>query len=127
MEIGHSFEHDTGDPPCAGAPARRTAAPPAPPAVTPDASSRAARFDARTPLQLGWGGPEYVAANDLSDAGWLEVVVRTSIGGVQFAGFLWICWRLVIRRLWDRGYDPPQTVRGTGAKAVFGAPQLDPV
>ena len=86
-----------------------------------------ARFDARTPLQLGWGGPEYVAANDLSDAGWLEVVVRTSIGGVLFAGFLWICWRLVIRRLWDRGYDPPQTVRGTGAKAVFGARQLDPV
>ena len=86
-----------------------------------------ARFDARTPLQPGWGGPEYVAANDLSDAGWLEVVVRTSIGGVLFAGFLWICWRLVIRRLWDRGYDPPQTVRGTGAKAVFGARQLDPV
>ena len=86
-----------------------------------------ARFDARTPLQLGWGGPEYVTGNDLSDAGWLEVVVRTSIGGVLFAGFLWLCWRLFIRRLWQRGYDPPQTVRGDGAKAVFGGQRLEPV
>ena len=86
-----------------------------------------ARFDAQTPLQLGWGGPEYVPGNDLSDAGWLEVLVRTTIGAVLFAGFLWLCWRLVIRRLWERGYDPPRTVRGSGASAIFGARQLDPV
>jgi hypothetical protein len=66
-----------------------------------------ARLDARTPLQLEWGGPGYIASNDLSDAGALEVLVRTGIGGVLFAGFLWLCWKTFGRRLWARGYDVP--------------------
>ena len=61
-----------------------------------------ARLGARTPLQPVWGGPDYVTGNDLSDAGFVEVAVRTTIGGVLFALFLWICWRLFGRRLWDR-------------------------
>ncbi len=85
-----------------------------------------ARFDAHTPFQPVWGGPRYVAGNDLSDAGALEVIIRTSIGGVLFAAFLWLCWRLFIRRLWGRGYDPPMTERGTGIRAVFGTRRLDP-
>jgi membrane-bound metal-dependent hydrolase YbcI (DUF457 family) len=66
-----------------------------------------ARLDARTPLQLEWGGPAYVVGNDLSDAGALEVLLRTALGGVLFAGFLWLCWRSFGRRLWARGYDVP--------------------
>ena len=62
-----------------------------------------ARFRARTPFQPFWGGPRYIPGNDLSDAGLLEVLVRTTVGGVLFAGFLWLCWRLFVRRLWDRG------------------------
>jgi hypothetical protein len=62
-----------------------------------------ARFGARTPFQAVWGGPEYIAGNDLSDAGFLEVLVRTTIGGVLFAAFLLLCWRLFVRRLWERG------------------------
>lgn len=80
-----------------------------------------ARFDARTPFQPVWGGPDYLPpGNDLSDAGVLEVVIRTSIGGVLFVAFLWLLWKILIRRLWNRGYDPPSTERGTGVHAVFG-------
>ena len=62
-----------------------------------------ARFEARTPFQAVWGGPEYIAGNDLSDAGFLEVLARTTVGGVLFAAFLLLCWRLFVRRLWERG------------------------
>ena len=48
-----------------------------------------------------------MAGNDLSDAGWQEVLVRTGVGGVLFVGFLWLCWHLFVRRLWNRGEDPP--------------------
>jgi membrane-bound metal-dependent hydrolase YbcI (DUF457 family) len=72
-----------------------------------------ARFGAKTPFQAVWGGPRYIAGNDLSDSGPLEVIIRTAIGGVLFAGFLWLCWWLFIRRLWKRGYDPPMVHRGT--------------
>ena len=62
-----------------------------------------ARFGARTPFQAVWGGPEYIAGNDLSDAGFVEVLLRTTIGGVLFAAFLLVCWWLFVRRLWERG------------------------
>jgi hypothetical protein len=73
----------------------------------------------RDPWQLHWGGPDFVPASDLSDAGFLEVVLRTTIGGLLFAGFLWLCWVLFVRRLWERGYDPPIVERGKGLAAVF--------
>lgn len=79
-----------------------------------------ARFGAKTPFQPVWGGPRYLPpGNDLSDAGLVEVVIRTSIGGVVFVAFLWLLWKVFIRRLWNRGYDPPSTARGTGIHAVF--------
>lgn len=78
-----------------------------------------ARFGEQTPFQPIWGGPRYVVANDLSDAGAVEVIVKTAIGGVGFCIFLWICWRLFVRSLWQRGYDPPIVVRGTGLDAIF--------
>lgn len=78
-----------------------------------------ARFEARTPWQPIWGGPRYVPGNDLSDAGWVEVVVRTGIGGVLFFAFLWVVWRWFVRGLWDRGYDAPIVSRGSGLRAVF--------
>jgi hypothetical protein len=62
-----------------------------------------ARFQARTPFEPLWGGPRYISGNDLSDAAPLEVLVRTTLGGVLFAAFLWLCWRLFVRRLWERG------------------------
>jgi hypothetical protein len=52
-----------------------------------------ARFDAKTPFQPVWRGPLYLPGNDISDAGVGEVLVRTSIGGVLFVAFLWLCWR----------------------------------
>lgn len=78
-----------------------------------------ARFSERTPLQLVWGGPRYVPGTDLSDAGWVEVAVRTGIGGLLFAGFLWLLWRTVARRLWERAGDPPLVERGPGLRAVL--------
>lgn len=62
-----------------------------------------ARFDARTPFQPLWGGPAYLpAGNDLSDAAIGEVLLRTAIGGIGFAVFLYLCWRFLGRRLWRR-------------------------
>ncbi len=66
-----------------------------------------ARFDARTPFEPFWGGPEYIGGNDISDAGLAEVLVRTVIGAVLLAVFLWACWRTFGKRLWERGYDVP--------------------
>ncbi len=78
-----------------------------------------ARTGADAELDLTWGGPSWVEGNDLSDAGWAEVLARTTVGGVAFALFLWLCWRLFVRRLWERGEDPPHVERGTGLQAVF--------
>jgi membrane-bound metal-dependent hydrolase YbcI (DUF457 family) len=78
-----------------------------------------ARFEARVPWQPVWDGPRYLVGADLSDAGPLEVAIRTGIGGVAFALFMWLCWRLFIRRLWERGVDPPVVTRGTGLAAAF--------
>lgn len=78
-----------------------------------------ARFGARTPFQPSWGGPAYVSGNDLSDAGWQEVVARTTTGGILFAAFCWLLWKLLIARLWNRAPDPPNIHRGPGLKAAF--------
>ena len=74
-----------------------------------------ARFGARTPFEPVWGGPNYLEGNDLSDAGALEVLIRTSVGGILFAAFLWLLWRYVGKRLWDRAEAQP------GLKAAAAA------
>jgi hypothetical protein len=80
-----------------------------------------ARLGAKTPFEPIWNGPRYIGpGNDLSDAGLIEVVIRTSIGGLLFAAFVWICWKVLIRRLWLRATDPPMVRRGTGLRAIFG-------
>ncbi len=66
-----------------------------------------ARLVDKAPLDPVWGGPGQVQAIDLSDTGWVEVVIRTSMGGVLFAAFLWVCWVVFGKRLWDRGSPPP--------------------
>ena len=66
-----------------------------------------ARLDVRAPFQPIWGGPIYIGpGNDLSDAGVLEVLVRTTVGGVLFAAFLWGAWCTLGRRLWRRAGQP---------------------
>lgn len=79
-----------------------------------------ARVDARADLDVSWSGPSWVVGNDLSSAGWAEVLWRTTVGGLLFAGFLGLCWALVVRRLWQRASDPPVVVRGSGYRAAFG-------
>jgi hypothetical protein len=66
-----------------------------------------ARLVARVPFEPAWGGPSFVAGTDLSDASFLEVLVRTTIGGIAFFAFLYACWLLFGRRLWARGIDVP--------------------
>ena len=41
-----------------------------------------ARLDAKVPFEPVWGGPTFVEGADLSDAGFVEVLIRTAIGGV---------------------------------------------
>lgn len=79
-----------------------------------------ARADADATLDVSWGGPSWVVGNDLSDAGAIEVLARTTVGGVLFAAFLALCWRFFVARLWERGDDPPHVERGRGIRAVFG-------
>jgi hypothetical protein len=66
-----------------------------------------ARLVDKAPFDPVWNGPGQVQANDLSDAGWVEVLIRTTIGGVLFAAFLWVCWVVFVKRLWSRGSGPP--------------------
>lgn len=66
-----------------------------------------ARFDAKVPFEPVWGGPTFVEGADLSDAGFVEVAIRTAIGAALFFAFLYVCWWLFIRRLWKRGVNPP--------------------
>jgi membrane-bound metal-dependent hydrolase YbcI (DUF457 family) len=66
-----------------------------------------ARLDAKVPFEPTWGGPTFVAGTDLSDASFVEVLVRTTAGGVAFFAFLYACWLLFGRRLWARGIDVP--------------------
>lgn len=81
-----------------------------------------ARFGENSrPLDISWGGPSFVAGNDISDTGWVEVLVRTGIGGVLFVAFLWLGWKTFGRRLWERGYDIPVVERGRGIHAIFEA------
>lgn len=74
-----------------------------------------ARFDARTPLEAWWGSPSWVVANDLSSASAVEMVLRTLAGGVMFAAFWWLCWRLFGRRLWARAGTPKASLQPAAA------------
>ena len=78
-----------------------------------------ARIVDGAPFEPHWGGPDFVPASDLSDASVLEMLRATAIGGVGFALFLVVCWRLFVRRWWDRAYDPPIVERGPGIWAVL--------
>jgi membrane-bound metal-dependent hydrolase YbcI (DUF457 family) len=62
-----------------------------------------ARLHAKVPFEPVWGGPTFVAGTDLSDASFVEVLVRTTCGGAAFVASLCACWRLFGRRLWARG------------------------
>jgi membrane-bound metal-dependent hydrolase YbcI (DUF457 family) len=79
-----------------------------------------ARLNANVPFEPVWGGPTFVEGADLSDAGIIEVLIRTAIGGALFFTFLYMCWRLIIRRLWTRGVNPPSM------RASVWTPDADP-
>ena len=81
-----------------------------------------ARAGARTPFQPVWGGPHYIAGNDISDAGLAEVIRDTLIGGALFAVFLVACWYLFGRRLWERGVGPPVVRTAEEGRLAFGEP-----
>jgi LexA-binding, inner membrane-associated putative hydrolase len=78
-----------------------------------------ARFQVNVPFQPIWGGPQFVPGNHLNDDAWPEVLLRTTIGGVLFAAFVWLCWVTFVRRLWQRGTDPAIVERGSGLKVAF--------
>jgi hypothetical protein len=78
-----------------------------------------ARSVAGDPFQPRWGGPDFVPASDLSDASIGEMLLSTAIGAVGFAAFLAVCWRLFVRRWWERAEDAPIVERGRGIWAVL--------
>jgi hypothetical protein len=81
-----------------------------------------ARTQAKTPWDVSWGGPYYVDQIDLTPGTWWEQFTSVMIGAVLMTVFLIVCWKLFLKRLWDRGYDPPAL---TAAKADADA-GIDP-
>lgn len=61
-----------------------------------------ARFVARAPLDLTWGGPHYIDRVDLSDSSLAESLANCLYGAALLAAVLGAAWLLVIRRLWER-------------------------
>lgn len=62
--------------------------------------------------------PAYLpAGNDLSDAGVVEVLTRTAVGGLLFGACLWIGWRVLGRRLWERAAARPPSLAVSPAGA----------
>jgi len=47
-----------------------------------------------------------IVGKALSDAGIAEMLIRTAIGGVLFFAFLWLCWKVFVKRLWIRAGEP---------------------
>jgi hypothetical protein len=56
---------------------------------------------------------------DISDSSFWEATQSVLLGAAGLTVFLFVAWRLVIRRLWERGRDP-DTVERT-LLAVGGA------
>ncbi|MBI2168062.1 MAG: metal-dependent hydrolase [Actinobacteria bacterium] len=54
-----------------------------------------------------WAGPGYIKQVSLADGSLAEQLAQAALGAVAFAVFLLLVWKLFVRRLWDRGYDPP--------------------
>jgi membrane-bound metal-dependent hydrolase YbcI (DUF457 family) len=78
-----------------------------------------ARFTIKVPWQPVWGGPKFVPGNHLAGP-FSDVVLWTIVGGIAFFAFLYLCWITFVRRLWDRGFDPPIVgERQTGLHAAF--------
>lgn len=78
-----------------------------------------ARFQTKAPWQPVWGGPEYIKGNYLFHGTWQEFLAGITAGGALFALFIYLCWVTFLRRLWQRGIDPPGVVRGEGLHAAF--------
>ena len=66
-----------------------------------------ARFQTDTPWDVSWGGPSFVERVDLSPSSLGEAVWSVAVGAAGLVLLLLVAWKVLIRRLWDRGYDPP--------------------
>jgi hypothetical protein len=78
-----------------------------------------ARFDVKVPWQPVWGGPNYIKGSHLMTGPWQHIALSTTIGGIVFFAFLYLCWLTFIRRLWRRGADPEIVERGSGLRVAF--------
>jgi len=69
-----------------------------------------ARFQVKVPWQPVWGGPKYVKGNHLDHGTWYAVTGRLFLGAAALAVFLYLCWILFVRRLWQRAAPSPTSV-----------------
>ena len=70
-----------------------------------------ARLIYRAPWDPSWGGPRYIDRVDISDSSFWEATQSVLLGAAGLTVFLFVAWRLVIRRLWERGRDPDTVER----------------
>jgi membrane-bound metal-dependent hydrolase YbcI (DUF457 family) len=70
-----------------------------------------ARFVADAPWDPAWGGPSWIESSALADQSWGEAIREFVVGALLFSVSLVVCWRLFIRKLWERGVDPPAVER----------------
>jgi len=66
-----------------------------------------ARFRTDYSWDPSWGGPWYIERVDIYAGTFWEGVWSVTIGAVLTAIALVVCWKLLLRRWWQRGSDPP--------------------
>lgn len=64
-----------------------------------------ARLRSKAPLDLRWGGPSFVHKAPSSWPGWGSFLFNTLQGAALFTLALFVLWRLIGRRLWNRAHE----------------------
>ncbi len=62
----------------------------------------------RAPNDLSWGGPSFVDKAPADWPGWGTFLLNTLRGAALFVIAVWLIWRFLGRRLWERAPEGPR-------------------
>lgn len=75
------------------------------------------RSGERAPIDWSWGGPAFVEKAPSGWPGWGDFLLNTARGVALLALALWVIWRVVGRRLWERADRDPELPPAAAASA----------